>query len=88
MSSNAKQENDPVDRHIDPDRLARRLNAIDQWVAHIRSTPAPEWGAELNELINSQVSSAEAISEARGSDTPQFDGFDPEAIRAAGEAPE
>ncbi len=38
MSSNAKQKTDRSNRHIDPDRLARRLDAIDQWVAHINST--------------------------------------------------
>ncbi|WP_140408906.1 hypothetical protein [Natronolimnobius baerhuensis] len=86
MSSNANQKTDRADRHIDPDRLARRLDAIDQWVAHINSTPAPEWGAELNSLINSQVSGAEALSEARGEDFPQFDHFDPDAIRAAGQS--
>lgn len=86
MSSNAKQRTGRFDRHIDPDRLAQRLDAIDQWVAHIHSTPAPEWGAELNDLINSQVSGAEALSEARGEESPHFDRFDPDAIRAAGRA--
>ncbi|MWV40989.1 hypothetical protein [Natrialba sp. INN-245] len=86
MSSNAKRKTGRFDRHIDPDRLAKRLDAIDQWVAHINSTPAPEWGAELNNLINSQVSGAEALSENRGEDFPQFDQFDPDAIREAGQA--
>jgi len=84
VSSNAKQRTDRFDIHIDPDRLAERLDAIDRWVAHIHSTPAPEWGAELNDLVNSQVSGAEALSETRGNEYPQFDGFDPDAIRTAG----
>jgi hypothetical protein len=84
MSSNAKRRTDRIEVHIDPDRLAERLDAIDQWVAHIQSNPTPEWGAELNDLINSQVNSAEALSEERGEESPQFDQFDPDAIRAAG----
>lgn len=84
MSSDAKQRTGKSDIHIDPDRLAQRLDAIDRWVEYVRSTPAPEWGAELNELIDSQVSSAEALSESREKGSPQFDQFDPDAIRAAG----
>ena len=86
MSSNAKRGLTSLSGNIDPERQARRLKAIDQWVEHVRSTPAPEWGAELNELINAQVESAEALSEAHDEDAPDLDGFDPEAIREAGMA--
>lgn len=85
MSSDAKQRTGRSDIHIDPDRLVQRLNAIDRWVEYVRSTPAPQWGAELNELIDSQVSSAEALSEAREEGSSQFDQFDPDAIRTAGQ---
>lgn len=84
MGPNAEQRAGKSEIHIDPDRLAQRLNAIDQWIEHVRSTPAPQWGAELNELINLQISSAEALSGTREEGSPQFDQFDPDAIRAAG----
>ncbi len=43
-------------------------------------------GCRTEQFNNSQVSGAEALSEARGEDFPQFDHFDPDAIRAAGQS--